>query len=284
MGVRTAKYIGILLVLTLPFFFPIQVTASPDVGLNVAGPLLNNTYQVVSGQTVEGSLRLKNTGSQDCSFGFTSEITSGPVGSIETEQPNITGLWAPDVEVWSNWTFRICENASGLVIMSISAIATATNQNGSIAQASVSGRVYFLVDPNALSIDFRVVDEYGWPVENVEIELIQGFTPYTRQDTDLNGTTRFVLSANTYRFRAKYHGFLKAETVLNITESTLYTFHIDLDRVKLEQVTTLDVVPVLFWMFCGYIVRALEKRQKRKKSAPKNELEELLEWAGGELS
>ena len=254
------------------------MVAQSDVGIAISGPLLNQTYQVTHGQTVEGYLRLENSGASNCTFRFTSKVISGPLDSVIVSGPQIAGLYAPQSIVQTNWTFRICENASGLVVVRLTAIATSDSTNGSIAQASISGNVYFEIDPNSLSIDIRVIDQYGWPIENAEIELVKGFVSYVRQRTNSNGTTRFFLTQNLYTLRLFQHGSLKETATLNVTEPRLFTFTILRQVVSTNPPMTIPLIEVGLGVILGYALHYVEKYKRRHKKPREHKSTEVLEW------
>lgn len=283
---KACRALVVLLVLTISLFsISNQASASPDVGLSVAGPLLNSSYQVVAGQVVDGFLVVTNTGSE-CTLRFSHKIISGPSQSVNVTTPGEIPRIPPDTATTANFSFHVNDNASGIVTVKITATATVKTGNGSIAEASVSGLVYFVIDPNAFSVRVRVIDQYGWPVRNSQIELVRGFLSYVEQDTDDNGTTRFLLSGGLYTLRCFMNGFLEKTATLNISEDRLFAFSIIRSAVVLTQPPSVPLVGYGIIALLSYLVGTYRQRKRtsKKTEAPRSEFDLWFRWSEEDLS
>lgn len=285
MKVRLTRVFMILSVLTFYLFLPNTVNGNTDIGLAISGPLLNQTFEVTHGQTVTGYLRVQNTGASECVFGFASVITSGPLGSLIVENPASTDYLAPNSIVQANWTFHVTANASGLVVLRITVTATGSNSEDSQVSASVSGDVHFLIDADACTADVRVIDQYGWPIQNAEVELVKERVAYVTQKTNLNGSTRFRVTKAVYTLRLFYLGVLHKTASLNIDEPRLFTFQVNRQVVRIGEPPVINLAEIAIGYALGFVVATLTIRRtnKRKRKANRTLEEEWLKWSEAPL-
>ena len=223
-------------------------------------------------------LQLENRGSTPVGFVLNAFISSGVVGSIIAEIEYDTESVLASESMIANVTFRIQSNASGIISFMIQATATEGSEV-SISQASAIALVRFRLDPNALEIHIRVIDDFGWPVEGVLIVLNRERLDYTKQVTNQNGTTAFLVSRglNSLRIMNSDNVSISEQATLNVTESRLYTFEIFRQMIYPTRPPMIPAVEIGIGFFLGYICNRIEKR-KRKPKRRKTAFQKQLEW------
>jgi len=272
----------LVLVLTL-FLIPVE-TRAQEVGIAISGPLVSgSTFVVVHGQRIESYIRVENTGLVPTNISLSSDMVKGVLGGIVLTTPPIIRLMLPERATVGDIAFEVQPNASVFSEILIEVTAAGISEdNKSVVHASACARVRFrLSNRSAVSLHVRVLDQWNWPLPGLDISISREHLQYTRQRTDANGSSNFLLAPGLYRVRVYDNLSVLAEALLNVTRNRYFEFNI-YRGLRPAETATLHLVEITFGIGIGYCIHWFMVKTKRRRR-PTIE-EDFFEWSAEGLS
>lgn len=263
-----------VLVLAL-FLLPVE-TRAQEVGIAISGPLVSgSTFDVVPGQRIESYIRIENTGLVPQNITFASDMTKGVLGGIVTRTPPSVVQILPECAAVGNVTFEIQPEASVFSEILIRVTAAGVSEdNKSVVHASASARIRFRLSNDSVSLHVRTLDQWNWPVSDLDISISKEHLQYTEQQTDENGSTTFILAAGLYRVRV-YDGLsVLHATVLNITRDRYFEFRI-YRGLQPGTPATFHLVELFLGLGLGYFLHWFRVKRRHRELPDSGE---KLEW------
>lgn len=262
------------MLLTLLFLLIPTEASAQEIGIAISGPLVSgSSFDVVPGQRIESYIRIENTGLVPQNITFASDMTKGVLGGIVTRTPPSVMTLLPESAAIGNVTFEIQPEASVFSEILIRVTAAGFSEdNESIVHASASARIRFRLSNDSVSLHVRTLDQWNWPVPDLDISISKEHLQYRKQRTDENGSTTFILAAGLYRVRVYDNLSVLAEAVLNITDDRYFEFHI-YRGLQVTTPPTFHLVELFLGLGLGYFLHWFRVK-KRSRSAE----DELLEW------
>lgn len=220
------KLVFLVLVLTL-FLIPVE-TRAQDVSIAISGPLVSGvTFDVVPGQRIESHVRVENTGLVPTSISFSPELVRGVLNGVVSTFPSDMQL-LPECAAVGDIVFEVQPNASVFseILIHVTAAGISSEDNKSVVHASACARARFRLSDHSVELHVRTLDQWNWPIPDLDISISKEHLQYTKQRTDENGSTTFILAAGLYRIRAYDNLSVLAEALLNVTRNRYFEFYI----------------------------------------------------------